>query len=64
MDLVEIEAAVGGTGHGKVAAVNRVEGAAKKRDTARRMLGGCAVRLRYRQCASQETILPDVLTIP
>ena len=45
MNFVEIEAAVGGAGDGEVAVVNRVEGAAKERDTAGMMFSGSAVRL-------------------
>ena len=54
MNFVEIEAAVGGASHGEVAIVNRIEGAAEKRDTARVMLCGGAMRLRGGQYASQE----------
>ena len=53
MDFVEIKTAVGSAGDGQVAIMNRIEGAAKERDTARMVFGGGAVRLRYRQCASQ-----------
>jgi hypothetical protein len=64
MNLVEIETAVGGAGHGKMAAVNRIKGPAEERNTARMMLSGGAMRLRCRQCASQGLILSNFLTIP
>jgi len=64
MNLIEVKAAVSGAGHCEVAAVNRVEGSAKERDTARMMLSGGAMRLRGRQCAPQELILSNFLTIP
>ena len=54
MDFVEIEAAVGGAGHGEVAVVNGIEGAAEQRDTTRVMFCGGAMRLRSGQCASEE----------
>src|SRR5271154_5369193 len=43
MDFVEIEAAVRGTGYGKVAIVNRVKRTAKQRDATRVMLCGGAM---------------------
>ena len=46
MNFVEIEAAIGGTRHGEMAVVNRIEGAAEKRDATRMMFCGGAVRLR------------------
>ncbi len=52
MNFVEIEAAVCGTGYGKMAIVNRIEGAAKNRDAAGMMFSGSAVRLRGGQCVS------------
>ena len=62
MDFVEIEATVGSAGDGKVAIVNWIEGAAEQRDTARMMLCGGAMRLRCRQCASQEVTVVNFLT--
>jgi hypothetical protein len=62
MDFIEIEAAVGGARDGKMAVVNRIEGAAEQRDTARMMLCGGAMRLRCRHCASPEVIVVDFLT--
>jgi len=53
MDFVEIETAIGGAGHGEMAAVNRVERAAKKCNAARMKFCGGAVRLRCGQCASR-----------
>ena len=52
MNFVEIEAAVRSARDGKMAVMNRVEGSAKKRDAARMMLCGGAVRLRGGQCVS------------
>jgi hypothetical protein len=43
MNFVEIEAAVRGARNGEVTIVNRIEGAAKKRDAARMMFCGSAV---------------------
>ena len=54
MNLVEIEAAVGGASYGEMAVMDGVERAAKERDAARMMFCGGAVRLRYGQSASQE----------
>ena len=62
MNFVEIEAAVGSAGHGKVTVMNRVKGAAEQGDTARVMLCGGAMRLRDGQCASQEERRFDFLT--
>jgi hypothetical protein len=62
MNFVEIEAPVGGASDGEVAIVNRVEGAAEQRDTTRMMLCGGAMRLRCRQCASQEESVLNFLT--
>lgn len=45
MNFVEVETAVGGARYGEVAIVNRVERAAKKRDAARMVFCGSAVRL-------------------
>src|SRR5690349_8860635 len=53
MDLVEIETAVRGAGHGQVAMVNRVEGSAKEGDAARMKFYGGALRLRGGQYPSQ-----------
>jgi len=36
--------------------MNGIKGTAKERDAARMMFGGGAVRLRYGQCASQESL--------
>jgi hypothetical protein len=52
MDFVEIEAAVGGAGHGEMAVMDRVEGAAEQCDTTWVVLCGGAVRLRCGQRAS------------
>jgi len=57
MNFVEIEAAVGGAGDGEMAVVDGIERAAKKRDTARMMLSGGAVRLSGGQCDSCEMLL-------
>jgi len=46
VELIEIEASVGGAGHGKMAVVNGIERTAEKSDAARMMFGGGAVRLR------------------
>ena len=46
MNLVEVEAAVSGAGYGKVAIMNRIERAAKKRDAAGMMFSGSTMRLR------------------
>ena len=56
MDFVEIETPVGGPGDGKVAIVNGIEGAAKKRDASWMVFCGGAVRLRGGQCVSQENL--------
>ncbi len=61
VQFVEIESPVGCAGHGNMAAVNGIERAAKKRDAARMVFDGGAVRLRYRQCASQEFFISDFL---
>jgi hypothetical protein len=45
MNLIEIKAAISCACDGEMAIVNRIEGAAKKRDTARMMFCGSAVRL-------------------
>jgi len=45
MNLVEIEAAVGGAGDGEVAIVDWIERAAKQSDTAGMMFSGSAVGL-------------------
>ena len=62
MDFVEVEAAVGSAGHGEVAIVNRVEGAAEERDTTRVVLCGGAMRLRSGQYASEEEDEVNFLT--
>jgi hypothetical protein len=62
MDFVEIETAVCGAGHGEVAIVNRVEGAAEERDTTRVVLCGGAMRLRSGQYASEEEDEVNFLT--
>jgi hypothetical protein len=62
MDFIEIETAVGGAGHCKVAVMNRVKGAAEQRDATRLMLCGGAMRLRCRQRASQEEPVVNFLT--
>jgi len=49
VELVEIEAPVGGAGDGKMTIVDGIEGASKNRNTARMMPCGGAVRLRYGQ---------------
>ena len=49
VEFVEIEAPVGGAGNGEMAVVDRIEGAAENRDTARMVLCGGAVRLRCGQ---------------
>src|SRR5882672_3592473 len=54
MNFVEIEAAVGGAGDREMAVMDRVERAAKKRDAARMMFCGSAVRLSGGQCDSVE----------
>src|SRR5215472_4982657 len=61
VNLVKIESPVGGARHAEMSAVDGVEGAAKKPDAARMMFRGGAVRLRYRQCASQGISMPDFL---
>jgi len=45
VNFVEIEAAIRGASHGKMAIVDWIERAAKKCDTARMMSSGSAVRL-------------------
>ena len=45
MNFVEVETAVGSASDSEMAVVDWVEGAAKKRDTARVMFSGGAVRL-------------------
>jgi hypothetical protein len=62
MDFVEIKAPVRCAGHGEVAIVNGIEGAAKQRDATRVMLCGGAMRLRCGQCASREESAVDFLT--
>ena len=54
MHFIEIEATVGGPGDTQMTAMNGIKRTAKKRDTARMMFCGGAVRLRSGQCASQE----------
>ena len=49
MDFIEIEAAVGGAGHGEMAVMDGVERAAEERDTARMVFCGGAVGLGYGQ---------------
>ena len=49
VELVKIEAPVGGAGDGKMTIVDGIEGASKNRNTARMMPCGGAVRLRYGQ---------------
>src|SRR5215469_7884248 len=61
VNFVKIEAPVGGARHTEMSAMDGVEGAAKQGDAARMMFRGGAVRLRYRQCASQGISLPDFL---
>jgi hypothetical protein len=62
MNFVEIETAVGGTGYGEMAIVNRVERAAEQRDATRVMLCGGAMRLGGGQCASREVTVVNFLT--
>src|SRR5580704_5582459 len=62
MYFVEIEAAVGGAGHGEMSVVNGIEGAAEQRDATRMMLCGGAMRLRGGQYPSQEVPVVDFLT--
>jgi hypothetical protein len=57
MNFVEIETTIGGAGDREMAVVDGVERATKKRDTARMMLGGGAVRLSDGQCDSCEMLL-------
>src|SRR5207245_8764774 len=59
--FVEIESPVGCAGHVNMATVNGIERAAKKGDAARIVFDGGAVRLRYRQCVSQEFSNSDFL---
>ena len=54
VDFVEVKAAVGGTGSGKMAVVDGIKGTAENRDTPRMMFCGGAMPLRYGQCASRE----------
>src|SRR5690348_10873582 len=54
MNLVEVEAAVGGAGDGEMAVVDGVERATKKRDAAGMMFSGGAVRLGGGQRGSVE----------
>src|SRR5215467_4905284 len=61
VNLVKIEAPVGGARHAEMSAMDGVEGAAEQRDAARMMFRGGAVRLRCRQCASQGISIPDFL---
>ncbi len=61
VDLVEIEAPVGGACHAKMTAMNGIEGAAKKGDGARMMFCGSAVSLRGGQYASQAVSKKDFL---
>jgi hypothetical protein len=56
MEFVEIESPVRGPGHRQMPGVNWVERASKERDAARMMFRGGALRLRGRQCVSQELI--------
>jgi hypothetical protein len=62
MNLVKIEAPVGGAGHGEMAVVNRIEGTAEERNAARVMFGGGAMRLRCGQCASRKESAINFLT--
>ena len=61
VQFVEIESPVRRVGHGNMATVNGIERAAKKGDAARVVFDGRAVRLRYRQCVSQEFSILDFL---
>jgi len=54
MNFVEVEAAIGGAGDSEMSVVDGVERAAKKRDAARMMFGGGAVRLGGGQRVSVE----------
>ena len=58
VNFIEIEAAIGGTRHAKVSAVDGIERAAEQGDAARMMFRGGAVRLRYGQCASRGISIP------
>ena len=49
MNFIEIEAAVGGAGHGEMAVVDGIERTAKERDAARMVFCGGAVGLGYGQ---------------
>jgi hypothetical protein len=62
MHFVEIKTAVRGARNGKMAVMNGIERAAKKRDTARMMFRGGAVRLRSGQCFSQEGFQSSVFS--
>ena len=62
VNFVEIEATVSCACYGKVAIVNRIEGAAKQRDATRVMLCGGAMRLGGGQCASREVTVVNFLT--
>src|SRR5690242_5619960 len=62
MNLVKIEATVGGAGYGEMAVMNRIEGAAEERNAARMMFSGGAMRLRCGQCASRKESTIDFLT--
>src|SRR5579864_7535065 len=61
MDFVEIEAPIRGARHAEMSAMDGIERTAKERDAARMMFRGGAVRLRYRQCASQTISIFDFL---
>lgn|SRR5215467_285011 len=54
LNFVEVEAAISGAGYGKMAIVNRIEGAAKNRYAAGMVFCGGAVRLRCGQSVSVE----------
>jgi len=62
MHLIEIESPVRGPRHAQMPVVNRIERPAEKRDAARMMFCGGAVRLRGRQCFSQVVAVINILT--
>ena len=61
VDLVEIKPPVGSARDRKMTTMYGIEGTAKKRNAARLVFCGGSVRLRYRQCASQEVSISDFL---
>jgi hypothetical protein len=64
MEFVKIETAVSGARDGEMAIVYGIERTAKKRDTARMMFCGGAVRLRGGQCFSQKSFQSSVSSTP